>query len=73
MKSVEQYVKQYTTKTGSSVRNSQNQGNYFRKVIRSPRPTTMAKPINRGNYIAELKLKDGKHLILLRVFILNFA
>ena len=44
-------MKQYTHKAGSSVRNSQNDGKYFRKVVRSPRPINLAKPINKNSYI----------------------
>ena len=60
MKSVEHYVKQYSKRNGSSVRASQNEGNYYRKIIRSPRPITMAKPLSRGNYAINLRTKNDK-------------
>lgn len=50
VKLIHRYNPKYSRFTGSSIRNAQAQGNYFRKVIRSPRPTNFAQEKVNGNY-----------------------
>lgn len=60
-KPLERHTPKFKQFTGSSVRNSQAKGEYFRKVLRSPRPMNVAKKRIGGKYIKVNNIPLGRY------------